>query len=79
MSRKAYRIKLCWGIEKGECPNLLQKGPHLEHDLESVLEASGWPEYLLDNYPALVSSLTGHLPFSGSYRCKFAYGYLSRQ
>ncbi|MFP4393027.1 MAG: 4Fe-4S dicluster domain-containing protein [Desulfohalobiaceae bacterium] len=49
MSRKAYRIKLCWGLEKGECPNLLQNDPDLKHDLESVLEASGWPECLLDN------------------------------
>ncbi len=49
MSRKAYHIKLCWGIEKGECHNLLQKDPSLKHDLESVLEASGWPECLLDN------------------------------
>ncbi|MGM0424242.1 MAG: 4Fe-4S binding protein [Thermodesulfobacteriota bacterium] len=49
MSRKAYRIKLCWGIEKGECPNLLQKDADLQQDLEAVLEASGWPQMLAAN------------------------------
>lgn len=46
MTRKAYRIKLCWGIESGECPNLLASEPNLKQDLESVLEHSGWPELL---------------------------------
>ena len=46
MTAKAYRIKLCWGLEKGECPNLLDPDPGLKQDLESVLESSGWPQCL---------------------------------
>jgi dissimilatory sulfite reductase (desulfoviridin) alpha/beta subunit len=46
MTRKAYRIKLCWGIESRECPNVLDPDASLKQDLESVLETSGWPECL---------------------------------
>ena len=46
MTRKAHRIKLCWGIESGGCPNLLFQEPTLKQDLESDVERSGWPELL---------------------------------
>ncbi|MDZ7761520.1 MAG: 4Fe-4S binding protein [Desulfovermiculus sp.] len=46
MTRKAYRIKLCWGLEKGECPNLLDQDEDLKTDLESILESSDWPQCL---------------------------------
>ena len=46
MTRKAYRIKFCWGIESGECPNLLSQEPALKQDLEAVIGHSGWPELL---------------------------------
>jgi dissimilatory sulfite reductase (desulfoviridin) alpha/beta subunit len=47
MTRKSYRIKWCWGIESGECPNLLFQEPELTQDLQSVIEKSGWPELLV--------------------------------
>jgi dissimilatory sulfite reductase (desulfoviridin) alpha/beta subunit len=47
MSRKAYRVKLCWGIESRECPNVLDPDTDLKQDLESVVETSGWPEVLI--------------------------------
>lgn len=46
MSRKAYRLKLCWGVESRECPNVLDPDASLKQKLESVLESSGWPECL---------------------------------
>ncbi|MFW5818919.1 MAG: 4Fe-4S binding protein [Desulfovermiculus sp.] len=46
MSRKAYRLKFCWGVESRECPNVLDPDASLKQDLESVLETSGWPECL---------------------------------
>lgn len=46
MSRKTYRIKFCWGMESGECPNLIQPDPDLRLNLEQVVEDSGWPELL---------------------------------
>ena len=49
MSRKSYRIKLCWGVESGECRNLVHTDTNLYQDLESVLENSGWPECLERN------------------------------
>ncbi|MFW6415472.1 MAG: 4Fe-4S binding protein, partial [Thermodesulfobacteriota bacterium] len=49
MSRKSYRIKLCWGLESGECRNLVFPETNLYQDLESVLENSGWPECLQHN------------------------------
>ncbi len=49
MSGKAYRIKLCLGIESGECPNLIQLEANLRKDLQAVLDDSGWPECLEQN------------------------------
>lgn len=46
MDRKAWRIKLCWGIESGECPNVLVPDANLKKDLEAVVQASGWPQCL---------------------------------
>lgn len=46
MDRKAWRIKLCWGIESGECPNVLDPDANLKKDLEAVVQASGWPQCL---------------------------------
>jgi dissimilatory sulfite reductase (desulfoviridin) alpha/beta subunit len=46
MPRKAYRLKLCWGVESRECPNVLDPDASLKQKLESVLESSGWPECL---------------------------------
>jgi len=47
MTRQAHRIKLCWGIGSGECPNLLFQEHELEQDLQSVVENSDWPELLV--------------------------------
>ncbi|MFO7876487.1 MAG: 4Fe-4S binding protein [Desulfovermiculus sp.] len=49
MDRKAWRIKLCWGIESGECPNVLDPDANLKKDLEAVVEASGWLQCVQNN------------------------------
>ena len=49
MSKKSYRIKLCWGLESGDCRNLVFPGTDLYQGLESILEESGWPECLARN------------------------------
>ena len=46
MSAKAYRIKVCRGLETGECPNLIQPETALKQLLEEVIQASGWPKCL---------------------------------
>lgn len=46
MSAIAYRIKVCRGIESGQCPNLIQPETALKQLLEEVIQASGWPECL---------------------------------
>jgi len=57
VTRKAHRIKLCWGIESGECPNLLFQEPNLKQDLEFDVERSGWPELLGRSLPREIKPL----------------------
>lgn len=47
MPGKAYRIKNCWGIVSNECPNLMLQESGLKHELQAVIEASGWPKLLI--------------------------------
>ena len=46
MSDNTYRLKLCWGLESGKCPNLITDEPDLTKSIRSVIESSGWPECL---------------------------------
>jgi dissimilatory sulfite reductase (desulfoviridin) alpha/beta subunit len=57
MTHKAHRIKVCWGIESGECPNLIFSEPELQQDLKSVIEGSGWPELLAGSLPRKIKPL----------------------
>jgi dissimilatory sulfite reductase (desulfoviridin) alpha/beta subunit len=57
MSGKSYRIKLCWGAESGECPNLIQLEANFKKDLQDVIDDSGWPECLEQNLARQVKPL----------------------
>lgn len=57
MSRKTYRITLCCGVQNGDCRNLVLRNTNLYQKLESVLESSGWPDYLISNLSREITPL----------------------
>ena len=46
MIKRAFRIKCCWGLESGKCPNLLLPDPDLKSAFEAICEHSDWAERL---------------------------------
>ena len=57
MNGHAYRIKLCWGLESGQCPNLVDQAEGLKDHVQSVLDRSGWPQCLAERLQRKVKPL----------------------